>query len=69
MKLQANVPDSYLVERYLEEIARTYDIKWRSDIIEHEEEDDMLASDDNQSSNSGGGGQAEVRYEAERNVI
>ena len=65
MKLQVNAPDSYLVERYLEEIARTYDIKWRSNLIEHEEEKDLLDNDDEDeddidSGGGGGGGQAEV---------
>jgi hypothetical protein len=72
MKLQVNAPDSYLVERYLEEIARTYDIKWRSNIIEHEEEEEEETifddEDDDQSSNGGGGGQAEVRFEVERSI-
>jgi hypothetical protein len=66
MKLQVNAPDSYLVERYLEEIARTYDIKWRSNLIEHEEEKDLLDDEDdeddidNDGGEGGGGGQAEV---------
>lgn len=70
MKLQVNAPDSFLVERYLEEIARAYDIKWRSNILVHEEEeeeeegidlDDNDDDDDNDISGSGGGGgQAEV---------
>lgn len=59
MKLDINAPDPYLVERYLEEIARAYDIKWRSSILQHEEEQDMSEEeDDNQSD---GGGQAEVK--------
>ncbi|KAI8983434.1 regulator of Vps4 activity in the MVB pathway-domain-containing protein [Pilobolus umbonatus] len=33
VKLQVNAPDPFLVERYLDEIARTYDINWRSHII------------------------------------
>jgi hypothetical protein len=48
------------VERYLEEIAKTYEVSWQSDILVHEEgtdEDDD--SDDDTSSN--GGGQAEVK--------
>ncbi|KAI8095106.1 regulator of Vps4 activity in the MVB pathway-domain-containing protein [Gilbertella persicaria] len=62
LKLQVNAPDSFLVERYLEEIARTYDIKWRSSLIEHEqeeedEEDEEL--DDDSDSQHGSGGQAE----------
>ncbi|KAL9554007.1 hypothetical protein MBANPS3_003019 [Mucor bainieri] len=66
MKLQVNAPDSYLVERYLEEIARTYDIKWRSNLIEHEEEDEAYDNDqdevdsDKGGSGGGGGGQAEL---------
>lgn len=64
MKLQVNAPDSYLVERYLEEIARTYDIKWRSNLIEHEEEQQDEEDDDSSDGaggGGGGGGQAEVR--------
>ncbi|CAO3680830.1 unnamed protein product [Rhizopus stolonifer] len=49
MKLQVSTPDSYLVELYLEEIARTYKINWRSDIIDHPddnvEEEEMVPSD------------------------
>ncbi|OBZ82334.1 protein IST1 [Choanephora cucurbitarum] len=71
MKLQVNAPDSYLVERYLEEIARTYDIPWRSNLIDHSEDQadglmDVEAEDiDNDSNNDenytgGGGGQAEL---------
>ncbi|KAK4521649.1 uncharacterized protein ATC70_004180 [Mucor velutinosus] len=62
MKLQVNAPDSYLVERYLEEIARTYDIKWRSNLIEHEEEEQEYDNDQDEvdSDGGGGGGQAEM---------
>lgn len=67
MKLQVSAPDSYLVERYLEEIARTYDVPWRSNIIDHEEEEDLLqddtlidTDDDNSSGGGGGGGQKEA---------
>ncbi|OAD07250.1 hypothetical protein MUCCIDRAFT_155504 [Mucor lusitanicus CBS 277.49] len=63
MKLQVNAPDSYLVERYLEEIARTYDIKWRSNLIEHEEEQQDEEDDDSSDGaggGGGGGGQAEL---------
>ena len=56
-KLQVNAPDPYLVERYLEEIARSYDVPWTSSILAAEEED----SDD---ASSGGGGLAEA-YPAE----
>lgn len=62
MKLQVNAPDSFLVERYLEEIARAYDIKWRSNILVHEEEEeeeegiDLDDDDDNDISSGGGGG-------------
>lgn len=55
----------------MEEIARTYDIPWRSNVIEHEEdEDDDIFDDDNddQSSN-GGGGQAEVRFLKLKDVL
>lgn len=65
MKLQVNAPDSFLVERYLEEIARAYDIKWRSNILVHEEEEEEeegidFDDDDNIDVGGGGGGQAEV---------
>lgn len=64
MKLQVNAPDPFLVERYLEEIARAYDIPWRSSRLEHEEEEDeeeLLDLDDQDDDMSGGGGgQAEV---------
>lgn len=73
MKLQVNAPDSYLVERYLEEIARTYDIKWRSNLIEHEEEDEYDNDQDEVDSDGaggggggGGGGQAEVSHPCHR---
>ncbi|CAO3615087.1 unnamed protein product [Mucor hiemalis] len=66
MKLQVNAPDSFLVERYLEEIARAYDIKWRSNILVHEEEEEEeegIDFDDDDNSDvggGGGGGQAEL---------
>lgn len=67
MKLQVSAPDSYLVERYLEEIARTYDIQWRSNLIDHPEDqvDDFMdgeedTDDENNSDGDGSGGQAEV---------
>lgn len=62
MKLQASVPDSYLVERYLEEIANTYNVRWRSDLIDHEEEyvDEKINDDDSDSDNNNEGGQKEV---------
>lgn len=56
--MQVSAPDSYLVERYLEEIARTYDIPWRSNIIEHEEDDliqDLDVDEDDDNSSGGGG--------------
>ncbi|ORY96831.1 regulator of Vps4 activity in the MVB pathway-domain-containing protein [Syncephalastrum racemosum] len=52
-KLEISAPDPYLVERYLEEIARTYDIVWASSILAAEQED---ASDDDTD-----GGLAEVK--------
>lgn len=70
MKLQVAAPDSFLVERYLEEIARAYDIKWRSNILIHEsdeeeeEQEDVTQNDDDDDDDyigGGGGGQAEVR--------
>lgn len=63
MKLDINAPDPFLVERYLEEIARAYDIKWRSNILEHEEEEEEekeYISDEDDEDDIGGGGQAEV---------
>lgn len=48
MKLQVSTPDSYLVELYLEEIARTYKISWRSNIIDHPDdkvEEERIPSD------------------------
>lgn len=62
--MQASVPDSYLVERYLEEIAKIYDIKWKSDLIEHVEEEKELKedidNDDDDNNDRGSGGQKEV---------
>lgn len=52
-KLEVSAPDPYLVERYLEEIARTYDVVWASSILAAEQED---ASDDDSD-----GGLNEVR--------
>ncbi|KAI7907652.1 regulator of Vps4 activity in the MVB pathway-domain-containing protein [Cokeromyces recurvatus] len=60
MKLQVNAPDTYLVERYLEEIARTYDIKWESDIISHEEEEEHFEDAGSDDDDNKSGGQAEV---------
>ncbi|KAI9257295.1 regulator of Vps4 activity in the MVB pathway-domain-containing protein [Phascolomyces articulosus] len=60
-KLQVSAPDPYLVERYLEEIAKSYDVLWTSNILAAEAEDD-LEDDDN--SSGGGGGLAEA-YPAE----
>ncbi|ORX60434.1 DUF292-domain-containing protein [Hesseltinella vesiculosa] len=37
-KLQIDAPDPVLVERYLEEIAKGYHVKWVSDLLEHSEE-------------------------------
>lgn len=64
MKLQVNAPDPFLVERYLEEIARAYDIRWRSDRLEHEEdeyEEEYAIEGDNDDDDDLGGGQAEVK--------
>jgi vacuolar protein sorting-associated protein IST1 len=58
MKLQVNAPESFLVERYLEEIARSYDVPWLSDILVHDEEEE---EEDDDNDDQGGGGQAEVR--------
>ncbi|KAI8970043.1 regulator of Vps4 activity in the MVB pathway-domain-containing protein, partial [Mycotypha africana] len=49
MKLQPDAPDPFLVERYLEEIARILNIDWKSDKIDHDEDND------NGSEGSGGG--------------
>ncbi|KAG2234314.1 hypothetical protein INT48_000764 [Thamnidium elegans] len=61
MKLQVNAPDPFLVERYLEEIARAYDIRWRSNRLEHEEDEEeeeyTIEEDDDDDI---GGGQAEL---------
>jgi hypothetical protein len=64
MKLQVSAPDSFLVERYLEEIARAYDIKWKSNILLHESDEDVTQSDidSDDDDNGGGGGQAEVKH-------
>lgn len=53
-KLQVSGPDLYLVERYLEEIARSYDVAWVSDILAADEKSENDDDDD-----SGGGGIAE----------
>ncbi|CEP06908.1 hypothetical protein [Parasitella parasitica] len=57
MKLAVNAPDSFLVERYLEEIARTYNVKWKSNLIEHDKEEE---EEDIDSDGGGGGGHAEL---------
>ncbi|CAO3623127.1 unnamed protein product [Cunninghamella blakesleeana] len=49
-KLQVSAPDPFLIERYLEEIAKTYDVPWLSDVLEH---------DDSFSDDSDNGGQTE----------
>ncbi|KAI8147521.1 regulator of Vps4 activity in the MVB pathway-domain-containing protein [Fennellomyces sp. T-0311] len=54
-KLQVSAPDPYLVERYLEEIAKSYDVMWESSILAAEEE-----SDEDDDSSGGGGGLAEA---------
>ncbi|KAI9474021.1 MAG: regulator of Vps4 activity in the MVB pathway-domain-containing protein [Benjaminiella poitrasii] len=63
MKLQVSAPDTYLVERYLEEIARTYNVQWKSNIISHEEEEEDLEDIEdlgNDNDDNGSGGQAEL---------
>ncbi|GAA5815231.1 hypothetical protein MFLAVUS_008737 [Mucor flavus] len=62
MKLQVNAPDPFLVERYLEEIARAYDIRWRSDRLEHEddEEEEEYPIEGEDDDDDIGGGQAEL---------
>lgn len=57
MKLDIAAPDPFLVERYLEEIARAYDIKWRSHVIQHDEEEEEEVEEDDDDRD---GGQAEV---------
>ena len=44
-----SAPDPFLVERYLEEIAKSYDIMWVSSVLAAEDDD----------TSSGGGGLAE----------
>ncbi|KAI7860650.1 regulator of Vps4 activity in the MVB pathway-domain-containing protein [Circinella umbellata] len=56
-KLQVSAPDPYLVERYLEEIAKSYDVPWTSSILAAEEEEEEVDDDD---TSSGGGGLAET---------
>ncbi|KAI8881124.1 hypothetical protein K501DRAFT_189620 [Backusella circina FSU 941] len=63
MRLGVNAPEPFLVERYLEEIARSYDVPWLSDILVHDDDEEEEKDDnDNQSSDGGGGGggQAEL---------
>ncbi|KAI7881348.1 DUF292-domain-containing protein [Lichtheimia hyalospora FSU 10163] len=55
-KLQVSAPDPFLVERYLEEIAKSYDIMWVSSV---------LAAEDDDTSSGGGGGLAEEVYPAQ----
>ncbi|KAG1148232.1 hypothetical protein G6F37_003551 [Rhizopus arrhizus] len=73
IKLQASVPDSYLVERYLEEIAKIYDIKWKSDLIEHVEEEKVLKedidNDDDDNNDRGSGGQKEILPSLQNNDL
>ncbi|GAA5797863.1 hypothetical protein HPULCUR_003259 [Helicostylum pulchrum] len=60
MKLQVNAPDPFLVERYLEEIARAYDIRWRSNRLEQEEEEEEEYTIEDDDDDDIGGGQAEL---------
>ncbi|KAI9282780.1 regulator of Vps4 activity in the MVB pathway-domain-containing protein [Sporodiniella umbellata] len=64
IKLEVGIPDTYLVERYLEEIASIYKIKWQSNLIEHDEEtvpeDIDNVNDDDSNNDSGSGGQKEA---------
>ncbi|KAI7888218.1 regulator of Vps4 activity in the MVB pathway-domain-containing protein [Mucor mucedo] len=64
MKLDIAAPDPFLVERYLEEIARAYDVKWRSHILVHEESEEEEEEDEDDDTmgngSGGGGGQAEL---------
>ncbi|KAI7868966.1 regulator of Vps4 activity in the MVB pathway-domain-containing protein, partial [Spinellus fusiger] len=46
-KMQVNAPDIYLVEGYLEEIARTYDIEWVSNVLSQEQSSDESDVDGN----------------------
>ncbi|KAI9320867.1 DUF292-domain-containing protein [Dichotomocladium elegans] len=57
-KLQVSAPDPFLVERYLEEIARSYDVMWTSGILAADDEYD----DD---SSSGGGKVVEEPFPAD----
>lgn len=64
MKLDIAAPDPFLVERYLEEIARAYDVKWKSHILVHEESEEEEDDDDDDDTM---GGQAEVN--AHRKIV
>lgn len=39
-KLRVSTPDLFLVDRYLEEIAKTYNVNWKSDITNNDDDDD-----------------------------
>ncbi|KAI8067561.1 regulator of Vps4 activity in the MVB pathway-domain-containing protein [Gongronella butleri] len=61
-KLQVNAPDPFLVERYLEEIAKGYHVQWLSDRLEH----DVAGSDDEDDDDEGGQRElAQLEAEAE----
>ncbi|KAG0177437.1 hypothetical protein DFQ28_005928 [Apophysomyces sp. BC1034] len=48
-KFQVSAPDPFLVERYLEEIAKSYDVHWTSSILKREDH----RSDDDSDGNGG----------------
>ncbi|KAI8393294.1 regulator of Vps4 activity in the MVB pathway-domain-containing protein [Radiomyces spectabilis] len=52
-KLQVSAPDPFLVERYLEEIAKAYNIPWRSNILAADEDDINTDEDDDDDGNGG----------------
>jgi hypothetical protein len=59
IKLDISIPDPFLVERYLEEIARAYKIPWTSDILKQDEEEEEDEDEDDF-----GGGDKEEDIEA-----
>ncbi|KAL0090905.1 regulator of Vps4 activity in the MVB pathway-domain-containing protein [Phycomyces blakesleeanus] len=66
-KMQVNAPDAFLVERYLEEIAKSYDVGWVSDVLAREQTYNDGDFDDNDDDDTPSGGIAEkVHQEAER---
>ncbi|KAF7731659.1 hypothetical protein EC973_008829 [Apophysomyces ossiformis] len=58
-KFQVSAPESFLVERYLEEIAKSYDVRWVSDILKQEDHQ----TDDDSDGNGGLKEPAEAQLE------